>query len=277
MHIRNTLTTLIGGLLLALATAGAHAQAHEEGLLLQASQVLEELRATPERSIPNHLLERAYGVAVFPGLLKGAFFVGGRHGDGVFIMRDKDGRFTNPFFVSLTGASFGFQWGVQKEDIVLVFTTRKGVEGVTGGKVTLGADASVAAGPMGRDASASTDAGFKAEVYSYSHAKGLFLGVSIDGSVISVDSGSDAAFYKKRGVLASEIASGEVTADYEASRRFLKAVSISTGSGGDASAPVAGTQPPAAPAGPAQAYPLTPERPAAEAPASPRSDSPPQR
>jgi lipid-binding SYLF domain-containing protein len=266
MRISNTFTALVGGLLLALTATLAQAQAaREEGLLLQAAQVLEELRATPEKAIPNHLLERAYGIAVFPGLLKAAFFVGGRHGDGVFIMRDKDGRFTSPFFVSLSGGSFGFQWGVQKADIVLVFTSRKGVDGVTGGKVTLGADASVAAGPVGRDAAASTDVGL-AEVYSYSRTKGLFAGVAIDGSAITIDSGSDAVFYKKPKVLASEIASGAVTADYDSLHRFMKAVALSTGTPQEAP-PAAAAPPPAG--GPAQAYPLTSEPPPA--------DSPPQR
>jgi lipid-binding SYLF domain-containing protein len=275
MRISNTFTTLLGGLLLALTATIAQAQAaREEGLLLQAAQVLEELRATPERAIPNHLLERAYGIAVFPSLVKAAFFVGARHGDGVFIMRDKDGRFTNPFFVSVSGGSFGFQWGLQKEDIVLIFTTRKGVEGVTGGKVTLGADASVAAGPVGRDAAMSTDVGL-AEVYSYSRAKGLFAGLAIDGSVITIDSGSDAVFYNKKGVLASEIASGAVTSDYESAHRFLKVVAASTGSpAGATQAPPPPPAAAAAPSGPAQAYPLTSDPPP---PAPPAADSPPQR
>jgi lipid-binding SYLF domain-containing protein len=273
MRISNTFTTLLAGLLLALAATGAQAQAaHEEGVLLMASQVLEELRSTPERAIPNRLLERAYGVAVFPNLTKVAFFVGGRHGDGVFIMRDKDGRFTSPFFISLTGGSFGFQWGVQKTDIVLVFTTRRGVEGVTGGKVTLGADATMATGPVGRDASMSTDTS-GAEIYSYSRAKGAFIGLALDGSVITIDSGSNAAFYKKPKVLASEIASGAVTADYDASRRFLKALAVATGED-QAAAPAADTPPPA-PAAPAQAYPLTSDPPPT-APAPPPPDPRPQ-
>jgi lipid-binding SYLF domain-containing protein len=278
MRFRNTFMTLMGGLLLLLAGAGAQAQAaREEGILLESAQVLEELRATPERAIPNRLLERAYGIAIFPGLLKAAFFVGGRHGDGVFIMRDKDGRFTSPFFISMTGASFGFQFGGQKEDIVLVFTTRRGVEGVTGGKVTLGGDASVAVGPVGRDASASTDVGL-AEVYSYSRAKGLFAGLALDGSVITVDSGSNAAFYKKHGVLASEIAEGAVKADYDATRRFMRAVSAATGGGDTTTAAAEGSPPlppPApAPSGPAQAYPLTSETPPPEAQAGQPTDPP---
>jgi len=274
MRFRNTFTTILGALVLALAAAGAQAQAaREEGVLLQAAQVLEELKGTPEKGIPDRLLQRAYGIAVFPGLLKAAFFFGGRHGDGVFIERDKEGRFTSPFFVSINGASFGLQFGGEKDDIVLVFTTRNGVEGVTGGKLTLGADASVAAGPVGRDASANTDFSL-AEVYSYSRAKGLFAGIAVDGSVLSVDGGSNATFYRKRGVLASDIAAGAVTADYDASRRFIRAVLASADAGHGptdnraAATPVSSAPAPAAPAQPARAYPLTSETP----PPQPSSD-----
>ena len=128
-------------------------------------------------------------------------------------IRDKDGRFTNPIFVTLTGGSFGFQWGVQSTDIVLVFTTRKGVEGITGGKVTLGGDASVSAGPVGRESSAATDMTFKAEVYSYSRSRGVFAGLAIDGSVISIDDDENEAFYRKKDVTAADIISG--ANDYE--------------------------------------------------------------
>jgi lipid-binding SYLF domain-containing protein len=228
MRIRTSLYTVLTGLVLAVAAAGAHAQAREEGRLLTASQVLEELRATRDQAIPDRLLERAYGIAVIPDMTKIAFFAGGNRGHGVLVVRDKDGRFTSPVFVTMTGGSFGWQWGVQFTDIVLVFTSRRGIEGITGGKVTLGADASVAAGPVGRQASAATDAGFKAEVYSYSRSRGVFAGIALDGTAITIDDKADAEFYKKPGLLASDIISGTVTTEDEASRRFLAAVSAST-------------------------------------------------
>src|SRR6266853_1671990 len=136
MHIRSSLLTLFAAVVLAGASA-AHAQAREQGRLLTASQVLEELRATRDQAIPDRLLERAYGIAVIPDLTKVAFFAGGRRGHGVLVVRDKQGRFTSPVFITMTGGSFGWQWGVQSTDIVLVFTTPKGVEGINGGKVTL--------------------------------------------------------------------------------------------------------------------------------------------
>src|SRR6266853_705514 len=217
MHIRSSLLTLFAAVVLAGASA-AHAQAREQGRLLTASQVLEELRATRDQAIPDRLLERAYGIAVIPDLTKVAFFAGGRRGHGVLVVRDKQGRFTSPVFITMTGGSFGWQWGVQSTDIVLVFTTPKGVEGINGGKVTLGADASVAAGPVGRQAEAATDAAFKAEVYSYSRSRGVFAGLALDGTAITIDDGANAAFYRKPGVAAGDSISGAAPAPPRSSR-----------------------------------------------------------
>jgi lipid-binding SYLF domain-containing protein len=228
MHIRTSVVTLLASLTLTIAVTTAHAQAREEGRLLYAGQILTDIRTERDKGVPDRLLERAYGIAVFPDLTKVAFFAGGRRGHGVLVVRDKEGRFTNPVFVTMTGGSFGWQWGVALSDIVLVFTTPKGIEGINGGKVTLGADASVAAGPVGRQASAATDASFKAEVYSYSRSKGVFAGLALDGTVISIDDGANAAFYKKPGVTAGDIIAGNVTTDDESARRFLAAVATST-------------------------------------------------
>jgi lipid-binding SYLF domain-containing protein len=229
MHMRTSVVTLLAALALTGVTTAVHAQAaREEGRLLYADQVLRDLRTQRDQAIPDRLLERAYGIVVFPDLTKLAFFAGGRRGHGVMVVRDKQGRFTNPVFVTMTGGSFGWQWGLQFTDIVLVFTTPKGIEGINGGKVTLGAGASVAAGPVGRDASAATDAAFKAEVYSYSRNKGVFAGLSLDGSVITIDDAANAAFYKKPGVTAGDIMAGNVTTDDESARRFLSAVNSST-------------------------------------------------
>ncbi|MGH8132501.1 MAG: lipid-binding SYLF domain-containing protein, partial [Steroidobacteraceae bacterium] len=225
MRTRTTLVTLLAGIALATAAGGAYAQAREQARLLTASQILEELRGSRDQAIPDRLLERAYGIAVIPDMTKIAWFLGGRRGHGVLIVRDKAGRFTSPMFVTMTGGSFGFQWGVQLTDVVLVFTTPKGIEGINGGKVTLGADASVAAGPVGRSATAATDAGFKAEVYSYSRSRGVFAGIALDGSAITIDDRADAAFYQRPGVPAADIMSGGVRSSDEAARRFLAAVS----------------------------------------------------
>jgi lipid-binding SYLF domain-containing protein len=260
MRVRTSLFTALAGVVLAVSATGAHAQAREEGKLLLASQVLEEQRDDSDRRIPSWLLERAYGIAVIPDLTKIAFFAGGRRGNGVLVIRDKDGRFTNPIFVTLTGGSFGFQWGVQSTDIVLVFTSRKGIEGITGGKVTLGGDASVSAGPVGRESSAATDFTFKSEVYSYSRSRGVFAGLAIDGSVISIDDDENDAFYRKKDVRASDIISGVTTTNDDAARRFLTAVTTSTRGTQSASVappPSASTTPPPPPSAPPQPSPLS--------------------
>jgi lipid-binding SYLF domain-containing protein len=228
MRIRTSLFTALAGLALTISATGAHAQAREEGKLLLASQVLEEQREDGDRRIPSWLLERAYGIAVIPDLTKIAFFAGGRRGNGVLVIRDKDGAFTNPIFVTLTGGSFGFQWGVQSTDIVLVFTSRRSVEGITGGKLTLGGDASVSAGPVGRESSAATDITFHSEVYSYSRSRGVFAGLAIDGSVISIDDDENDSFYRKKDVRAADIISGATTTTDDAARRFLTAITTST-------------------------------------------------
>ena len=269
MHIRSSLLVLFAGTVLAGACPGAHAQAREQGRLLTASQVLEELRGTRDEAIPDRLLERAYGIAVIPDLTKVAFFAGGRRGHGVLVVRDKQGRFSSPVFITMTGGSFGWQWGVQSTDIVLVFTTPKGVEGINGGKVTLGADASVAAGPVGRQAEAGTDASFKSEVYSYSRSRGVFAGLALDGTAITIDDGANAAFYRKPAVAAGDIISGAVTSEEESARRFLAAVASSTRTHSDtqrsASAADPVTPPPAKPAASGtQSYPLADPHPGQE-------------
>ncbi len=228
MRNRAAFSVLFTGLALAFAATHVHAQAREEGRLLMATQVLEEIRASRDQFIPDRLLDRAYGIVVVPSVTKVAFIAGGRWGKGALVVRDKNGNFTSPIFINLAGASIGWQWGGQSTDIVLVFTTRKGIEGITGGKLTLGADASVAAGPVGRSASAATDQNFAAEVYSYSRSRGLFAGIALDGTSISVDGKANAVYYRKPGVMASEIINGTVTSTDDTSRRFLAAVATST-------------------------------------------------
>ena len=272
MHTRSSLLTLFAAVVLAGACPGAHAQAREQGRLLTASQILEELRTTRDQAIPDRLLERAYGIAVIPDLTKVAFFAGGRRGHGVLVVRDKQGRFTNPVFITMTGGSFGWQWGVQSTDIVLVFTTPKGVEGINGGKVTLGADASVAAGPVGRQAEAATDAAFKAEVYSYSRSRGVFAGLALDGTAITIDDPANAAFYRKPGIASGDIIAGTVTSEDESARRFLAAVTASTRSqhpgvqrSASAAGPAAAPAPPPAPAASAtRSFPLADQQPGQE-------------
>ena len=240
-------------MLAAMHVTAAHAQAREEARLLVATEVLDELREQRDQVIPERLLQRAYGIAVIPDVTKVAFVVGGRRGSGVMVVRDGKGRFTSPVFVNLTGGSVGWQIGAQSTDIVLVFTTRRGIEGIADGKLTLGAGASVAAGPVGRQGEAA--AGVNAEVFSYSRNRGLFAGVALDGTALTMDNKANAEFYAKRDVLASDIMAGNVTKASENVRRFLRAIAESTGE--TASGPAM----PSATSGPAQSSPA-PNQPA---------------
>ncbi|MFZ0498768.1 MAG: lipid-binding SYLF domain-containing protein [Steroidobacteraceae bacterium] len=258
MRTRTRLLTTFVGVALTFTAVAAHAQALEEGRLLLATQVLNDVRDARDQGIPDRLLERAYGIAVIPDYTKVAFFLGGSRGHGALVVRDSTGHFTGPVFVTLTGGSFGFQWGVQKTDLVLVFTSRKGIEGITGGKLTLGGDVSVAAGPVGRQASAATDQAFNAGVYSYSQTRGIFAGVSLAGAALTIDDTSNAELYHHPGLIASDIISGAVRTDDDAARRFLTAVDQGTGLQPPSSVASSASRP-AAPrpnGAPAQAFPL---------------------
>lgn len=212
----------------AVAQAGpAFASAREEARLIEASGVLEELFAQRDTAIPEKLMARAYGIAVVPNVVKVAAVVGGRRGSGAMVVRDANGKFSDPIMISLTGGNVGWQIGVQSTDIVLVFTTAKGIEGIADGKLTLGADASVAAGPVGRAASAGTDQNFTAEVYSYSRNRGLFAGIALDGSILAIDSKSNKGLYGKSAP-ASDIIARRVSTDVDAARRFERAILAST-------------------------------------------------
>jgi lipid-binding SYLF domain-containing protein len=178
-----------------LATADHAAARSEEETVRLANEVLKEFLDLRVKQIPASLLAEAHGVAIIPNVIKVGLVVGGQHGKGVVVVREPDGSWRAPMFVSLTGGSIGWQVGAQSTDVVLVFKTQKSVEGLFRGKFTLGADAAVAAGPIGRRAGAATDAELKAEIYSYSRSRGLFAGVSLDGSALQVHDDANAAYY----------------------------------------------------------------------------------
>ena len=223
-HFVLGLCIALGSVFIDLVGHSAVAAPRQEATLLNATQVLNELRGAPDQNVPNWLLERAYAVAVVPEVIKVGLILGGRRGSGAMVMRRPDGGWGNPIFINLTGGSFGFQWGVQSTDVVLVFTSKASVEGLVGGKVTLGADASVAAGPVGRQTAAATDIGLNAQVYSYSRSKGLFLGVSLDGSALTIDNSANEAYYGKPGVLASEITAPTAPRAPESAAQFIAAI-----------------------------------------------------
>jgi lipid-binding SYLF domain-containing protein len=160
-----------------------------------AVRVLDEVMQMPESALPTVLLRDAYAIAVIPDVVKAGLIIGGRHGKGLISVKTPEGVWSNPSFIKLSGGSVGWQAGVQATDVILVFRSQRGVDGIVNGKFTMGADASVAAGPVGRTAQASTDGQLKAEIYSYSRSRGLFAGVALDGSVIRIDHKANQAIY----------------------------------------------------------------------------------
>ena len=234
--------------------AAARADEKTDKRLNEATAVLESFTGLEEKGIPGWMLERAYGIVVAPNVFEIAVLGGGRGGRGVMAVRNADGSWSNPVLLNLYGGSFGFQFGMQMTDVVLVLMSRKSVEGISGGKFTLGVDASVAAGPIGRTASANTDPMLKAQVLSYSRSEGVFLGVSFEGTVIAVDDGANASVYGVSGILASQVLDGSLgtpSASAEAFRAALtRATASTTGEAAPAAAP---THPaPAAAAAPAE-------------------------
>ncbi len=178
-----------------LASASAIAGPNEDARAQNAVRVLTDIQAIPESAIPDKLFDEARAVLVVPDAIKAGLVVGGRRGHGLLSVKGADGTWSNPAFVTLTGGSIGFQAGVQSADIVLVFRSERGLDSIVNGKFTLGADAGVAAGPVGRNASAATDGAMKAEIWSWSRARGLFAGVALDGAVLSIDDAADESVY----------------------------------------------------------------------------------
>ncbi len=192
---RLLLSALLAFGLIATQAPTFAATSDENERVQRAVEVLDEVMRMPEHAIPRKMLSDAYAIAVIPNVVKASLVVGGRHGKGVISVRSSDGTWSTPSFISLTGGSVGFQAGVQATDVVLVFRSPRGVDSIVNGKFTLGADAAVAAGPVGRTAAASTDGQLKAEIYSYSRSRGLFAGVALDGAVLSIDHRANAAAY----------------------------------------------------------------------------------
>ena len=187
---------LCTALWLSVAVAGsAIAGSTEDARAQNALRVLTDIQAIPESAIPDKLFDEAHAVVIVPDSIKAGLVIGGRRGHGLLSVKTADGTWSNPSFVSLTGGSIGFQAGVQSSDIVLVFRSERGLESIVNGKFTLGADAGVAAGPVGRNASASTDGEMKAEIWSWSRARGLFAGVALDGAVLAIDDAANEAVY----------------------------------------------------------------------------------
>jgi SH3 domain-containing YSC84-like protein 1 len=165
--------------------------------LQRATEVFQEIMKTPDKGIPEDLLDKADCIAVVPGLKKGGLGIGGKYGKGVIMCRKPGHNWTAPLFITIEGGSFGLQLGFEQIDVVMLIMNRKGVEKLIGDKFTIGADASAAAGPVGRQTSAQTNIRMDAEILTYSRAKGLFAGISLDGATLRPDKDGNRDFYGK--------------------------------------------------------------------------------
>ncbi|TCV96100.1 lipid-binding SYLF domain-containing protein [Luteibacter rhizovicinus] len=202
---------LILGLLAFVPAMAAHAEDPPLTRATNAVRVLKEMvNEAPDKAVPSDLLKNARAIAVIPDMVKAGFIFGGKRGEGLISVKSPDGTWSNPSFVTITGGSFGFQAGISSTDLILVFRTDRGVDSIVNGKFTIGADASAAAGPVGRTAQASTDSQLKAEIYSYSRSKGLFAGVALDGAALRIDDDANKEIYGE-GVTPRRIFEGGVS------------------------------------------------------------------
>jgi len=216
---------LIGALLVSASTLsayGADVSTKEAARIQEAATVLKEIHAVPDKDIPQDLWERAACVIVVPGLKKAAFVIGGEYGKGLMSCRHA-GEWGAPVFMQVGKGSWGLQIGAQSIDLVLLVMNAKGMEKMLGNKVTLGAEASVAAGPVGRDARAATDAQLKAEILSYSRTQGLFAGVNLSGGVVRPDEDDNTDLYGPK-VTAKDVVMGTTTTAPASTAPFMAAL-----------------------------------------------------
>lgn len=169
-----------------------------ENLAEESGKVLAEVQRMPDQSIPEDLMRGCAGIAIFPSTISAGFVIGGKYGQGIIMVRDeKTGKWSPPAIFTIAGGSFGWQIGGQATDFILLITNRRSVDGILQGKFKLGADADVAAGPVGRSAEASTDIQLKGGILSYSRSRGLFAGVKLEGAVITQHWDGDKELYGK--------------------------------------------------------------------------------
>ncbi len=247
----------LGLVWLALAAARAPGQSADESVVEAATDVLRETMLLPAEQIPRHLWAEARGIAVFPSMLKGGIVLGVRHGRGIISVRDRNEKWQPPVFLSITGGSVGWQVGLQATDLILVFRTRKSIGNLLQNKVTLGVDAAVSAGPVGRMAAASTDLMLRAEILSYSRSRGLFVGVSLDGSSLQVDPAAGQVYYAGSGTNSLGVSVSPTSTIPASAEKFLAeltshTVSVPTAGAAAGETPVSVTAPVAGPSNSAE-------------------------
>lgn len=197
-----------------LSNLKASAQNKEEEKLEKALQVVKDF-GNLEESIPHELLQISKGIIIVPKMINAGFVLAGKRGKGVAMVKNEDGTWSDPVFVTITGGGVGFQAGIQSVDLVLIFKHRETLEDIGEGTFTLGGDISATAGPVGRNSTATTDYKFEAEVYSYSKSKGLFAGISLTGSAITVDNTANEKYYGE------QLSVSEIFNDANADDRYI--------------------------------------------------------
>ena len=203
-------------LLLLVATVALAADRSDEVKRLQrSSEVLQDIMKSPDKGIPQDLLDKAACIVIVPGLKKGGIGIGGKYGKGEIMCRKSDGKWSAPLFITIEGGSFGLQLGFEQIDVVMLIMNHKGADKLIADKFTVGADASAAAGPVGRQTSASTNVRMDAEILTYSRAKGLFAGISLDGATLRPDKEDNRDFYGKD-IDPRSVINGEVPVPSEA-------------------------------------------------------------
>lgn len=231
-------------------TAPLRAASRDSEIVDSASEVLDAFANLHLKGIPPSLLKDAEGVAIIPGVIKAGFVIGGRHGRGVLLTRGADGSWARPVFITLSGGSVGWQVGVQSTDSILVFKTKNSLDRILNGKgkLTLGGDVAIAAGPLGRQAEAGTDGQLKAEIYSYSRSRGLFAGASLEGGVLLLDAKGTDAYYRSEPATAVDPRTGAVVPIAPPSLKLQWKVAQMTAPAVPAPAvPVPAVEPPALP------------------------------
>jgi lipid-binding SYLF domain-containing protein len=184
--------------LLGLAAAPLWAGHHEMQTVEWAAETVHAFASIPLRGIPRSLLHDAAGVAVLPRVLRAGLLIDGRFGRGVVLVHEPDGSWSNPVFATLSGGGIGGDAGIESTDLILVFKTKKSLERALQGRLVLGGDVTIAAGPLGREAEVASDRLLRAEVYTYSRSRGLFVGISLEGAHLRVDPRANAEFYGLR-------------------------------------------------------------------------------
>ena len=221
--MRITRTLLMVSILAAglLASPALAARSPETQKIRAAEEVIRMSATAPDKGIPRELLERAECIGVFPGVKKGAFVVGGEFGRGVFTCRQKDGTMGAPAFFSIGGPSFGWQFGGESVDLVLLIMNENGVKHLLQDKFSLGGEATVAAGPVGRTAQAATDLQLHAEILSWSRSQGIFLGAALKGTIIKPNGDAIEEFYG-RPLTAGDILVAQKVETPESARSFVR-------------------------------------------------------